>query len=181
LTESQFKEAWAISGILEGEIQKSGSFRAKLTDYAHAFARDEKFDATRSEAALRDVYKGRTGESMNQTREALLEREQSLPPEAQARIEAHTEQVLPLIQEGQTQPFYKAYDAASVALSRELGVTQDFAKEQMTAAFQSRHGRTLYEAGKEAEEAYHKPVREAEIAARKQEQLESRSLSRSRD
>jgi hypothetical protein len=36
LTESQTSEAFAIAGIIDREIQKSGTFRDKLTDYAHA-------------------------------------------------------------------------------------------------------------------------------------------------
>jgi len=59
LTDAQFDEAYAISSVLHREIQKSGSFREKPTDYAHAFARAERFDAMKGEEILRDVFKGR--------------------------------------------------------------------------------------------------------------------------
>lgn len=49
----------------------------------------------------------------------------------------------------------------------------------MKDEYRANHGRDLYEVGKEIEAAYHKPVREAEIAARKAEQLENRTQSRS--
>jgi len=39
LTEPQFDEAMAITGIIEREIQRTGTFKEKLGDYAHAFAR----------------------------------------------------------------------------------------------------------------------------------------------
>lgn len=38
------------------EIQRSGSFIEKLTDYARTFAGREKVDATREEMILRDIY-----------------------------------------------------------------------------------------------------------------------------
>jgi hypothetical protein len=59
LTESQTSEAFAIAGIIDREIQKSGTFRDKLTDYAHAFARGEKFDALKGETIIRDMYQVR--------------------------------------------------------------------------------------------------------------------------
>lgn len=188
LTESQFQEAWAISKIIHEEIKQSGSFREKLTDYSHAFARSEKFDAMRAESTIRDVYGGRYAQSMNQTREALKERMESLEkadPELQAKALQAAETIEGLIKEGPTQPFYKAYDQASSKLADELKITQSGAKELMKEAYKNANGpeSNLYEASKQIEEAYHKPVREAEIAARKQDQLErgdqSRTQSRS--
>lgn len=181
LTDSQFKEAWAISGIIREEIQKSGSFREKLTDYAHAFARGEKFDAMRGETILRDIYQGGHNETMNQTREALMEREKtlSLTDETQAQALQSADRIETLIKEGPTQPFYQAYDHAARELASTLLITQNGAKALMRDAYQNAHQRELYEASKEVEEAYHKPVKEAEIAARKQDQLQSRAQTRS--
>ncbi|WP_415402431.1 hypothetical protein [Tateyamaria sp. SN3-11] len=176
LTEAQFREGWAISGILHNAIHHSGSFREKLTDYAHVYARSDKFDALRGEAILRDLYQGRYGQTMNATREALLNAQDSLSEASQARIVEAANAILPMIQEGATRPFYQAYDAAAVALSQDLGITQNGAKTMIKDAFKAQHGRDLYEAGKEVEEAYHKPVRAAEIAERKQEQLQGPGL-----
>jgi len=47
LTDSQFDAAWNITSIINREIHRTGSFREKLTDFAHVFARNEKFDAMR--------------------------------------------------------------------------------------------------------------------------------------
>jgi len=44
LTVSQFDEAWAVAGIMDREIRKSGMFREKLGLYAQSFASSEKFD-----------------------------------------------------------------------------------------------------------------------------------------
>lgn len=181
LTESQFKEAWAISGIIYSEIQKTGSFKEKLTDYAHAYARGEKFDAMRGETNLRDIYQGRYNQTMNQTRKALMEREKnlSLSEDTQSHALKYAEKVPDLIKEGPTQPFYKAYDQAARELATDLNITQSGAKALMKDSYKNTHERELYEAGKQVEQAYHKPVREAEIAARKQEQLEKKEKTQS--
>lgn len=179
MTEGQLKEAVAIAAIIHGEIHRSGSFIEKLTDYAHAFARNERFDATRGEKILRDIYTAVQGQSMNQTRETLIAKEEQLKETPDPAVLVHAEQVERLIQDGPTQPFYKAYDQAAVSLAEKLGVTQNGAKAMMKDSFAQHHGKDLYEHGKEIEEAYHKPVREAEIAARKAEQLQFRSQSRS--
>lgn len=179
MTEGQLKEALAITNILHAEIHRSGSFIEKLTDYGHAFARNEKFDAMRSEKMLRDVYTAAQGQTMNQTREALIAREEALKETQDPAVMVHANQVERLIQEGPTQPFYKAYDQAAISLAEKLGVTQNGAKLMMKDVYQTAHGRSLYEDGKKLEEAYHKPVREAEIAARKAEQLPTRSQTQS--
>ncbi len=179
LTQNQFKEAWAIAGIVNREIHKTGSFREKLTDYAHAYARAERFDALRGETILRDIYTARYEQSMNRTREALMAREEALPDTARARALTCAETIGELIRQAPTQPFYQAYDRAAVSLAKELTITQSGAKTLMKETYQATHNRDLYEAGKEIEAAYHKPVREAEIAARKAEQLETRAHSRS--
>lgn len=175
LTTSQFQAAWALAGVLHGEIHKSGSFREELTDYAHAFARGERFDALRGETILRDIYKARYGETLNQTREGLMAAEEALPETARARALVQAETIGELIRQAPTQPFYQAYDRAAVSLATELKITQTGAKALMKESYQAAHNRNLYEAGKEIEEAYHKPVREAEIAERKAEKLQTRS------
>jgi hypothetical protein len=120
LTDSQFKEAWALSRVLQGEIQKTGSFREKLTDYAHAYGRSEKFDALRGETILRDIYTARYGQSMNQTREGLLAAAENLPANAKTLALNAAESIGEQIQQAPTQPFYMAYDNAAVALATEL-------------------------------------------------------------
>lgn len=177
LTEAQFQKAWALAALLHAEINQSGTFREALTDFSHAFARGEKFDAVRGEAIVRDIYGGRYGETLNATREALQKAQENLPETAQAKVIAAADSIIPMIKEGPTQPFYKAYDAAAVTLSRELGITQAGAKSLMTEAYQAQHGQELYAAGKAMEKEVHTPVREAEIAARKQEPQRSQTMA----
>ena len=87
LTESQYVIAVGVANVINYHIQKTGSFRDALTDYAHAFARSEKFDAMKGEIIIRDVYKEQYGRTMNAAREALLENAKNLPETA--REQAH--------------------------------------------------------------------------------------------
>ena len=75
LSGSQFGDAMAITEVIQREIWKTGTFKDKLGDYAHAFARSEKFDAMKAETIVRDLFRERTGKTMNQLREELLDRE----------------------------------------------------------------------------------------------------------
>jgi hypothetical protein len=175
LTDSQFDEAWNISGIINREIHKSGSFREKLTDYAHAFARSEKFDAMRGETILRDIYNARHGESMNQTREALMEREAMLRDTGDDQALHHAHMVKTLIQDGPTMPFYRAYDISAVEMARQHGVTESGAKSMMKEAFEKAEGRDLYISGKELEDRHHKPVRDAERAIQRSDRQRQRT------
>lgn len=174
LTTSQFDEAWALSGIVAGEIHKSGSFRDKLSDYAHAFARNERFDTLKGEDIVRDLFKERYGETMNQMREGLMSREADIEDAIVDDALIRARSVTDLIREAPTMPFYRAYDQAAVKMAQDHGITEAGAKEMMKAAFASHEGRELYEAGKEAEELYHKPAR------REAERGESKSFGRTR-
>lgn len=151
LTETQFQQGYAITQILSAEIARTGSFREALTDYAHAFSRSERFDALRGETILRDLYKGRFGESLNETREAYLAREKALPRDAEARALAAAERIGKQIESGPDQPFYKAYDRAAVELADSLRITQSAAKTLMKDSFAAKHQADLYAHGKELE------------------------------
>ena len=81
-----------------------------MTDYAHAFARSEKFDAMKGETIIRDVFTAQYGRTMNATRETLLEREKNLPEDTPELALQSARQTLEAISTGETEPFYKAYD-----------------------------------------------------------------------
>lgn len=66
----------------------------------------------------------------------------------------------------------------AVRLAGELGITQSGAKTLMKETYAAAHDRDLYAHGKEIEERYHKPVRDAEIAARQADHQRCQSRSR---
>ena len=170
LTDAQFEEAWAISAVLHSEINQNGTFREKLTDYAHAFARAEKFDALRGETILRDLYAARYGETLNQTRVGLADRLSALPSHAPDRILAEAEGIKTAIQTAPTQPFYLAYDRAAGTLADSFGITRVDAKTLMKEAYEARHGQDLYTVGKAVEAEHHRPQRDAQSAQRVRDQ-----------
>lgn len=185
LSEHQFRKAYAYAETMESEIQRTGSFIEPLSDHGHLLARGERFDALGGEAMIRDVYKARYGVSMNQRREALLANEQALGPEARQRAFEDACAMEAQIRDGETMPYYRASDQASVGLARDLEITERGALNLMKTVYAERTGRDLYEDGKSWEASYHAPVRDAarQERARASEQradqpLRSRAYSR---
>ena len=166
LTASQFDEGSAIAGIIDRGIHKSGGFRDKLTDFAHAYARSQKFDALRGELIIRDLYTVLYGQTMNQTREALMEREAVLRDTGHDQALQYARSIGPKITEGETMPFYRAYDETAVMMARQHSITEAGAKELMKEAYRQAEGRELYDACKELEERHHTPKREARTATK---------------
>lgn len=178
LTDSQFAESWGLAGIMERSIRANGSFHEKLTDYAHAFARNEKFDTVKGETIIRDIFKARYGQTMNQMREGFIERESQLKDVTRDQALAQARKIETLIAEGETMPFYRAYDQASASLAESLGITQAGAKTMMREAYRTVEGRELYDTGKALEEKHYRPRMEAERAAREASQDRPRPRGR---
>ncbi|MCF6272996.1 MAG: hypothetical protein L3J37_07370 [Rhodobacteraceae bacterium] len=177
LSDSQFDESWALAEIMHRGIRKNGSFREKLTDYSHAFARGEKFDALKAEVIIRDQFKAHYGETMNRMRLTLKERQENLPDTADRDAIEYARMIEPLIRDGDTMPFYRAYDYVGGALAEKLNITETGAKELMKTAFRQSENRELYDFGKAVEKQFHQPVREAAQQAReaKRDQTHSRA------
>lgn len=164
LTESQWDIATNVASIINRQIQKTGSFREALTDYAHAFSRSEKFDAAKGEVIIRDVFSAQYGQTMNALRETLLNNEKNLPENAREQAIKSVRQTLDSIAKGDTEPFFKAYDRESNRLAQALNITESGAKKIMVESYRAIEGRELYEIGKALEEQHHKPkVDEAKV------------------
>ncbi len=164
LTESQWDIAADVASIINRQIQKTGSFREALTDYAHAFSRSEKFDAAKGEVIIRDVFSAQYGLTMNALRESLLNNEKNLPESAREQAIQSARQTLDSIAQGETEPFFKAYDRESNRLAQALNITESCAKKFMVESYRAIEGRELYETGKALEEQYHQPkVNEAKV------------------
>lgn len=176
LTESQCDIAVDVASIINRHIQKTGSFRETLTDYAHAFARSEKFDAVKGEVIIRDVFTAQYGQTMNAAREALLENEKNLPETSREQAVHAARKTLDSIAQGETEPFYKAYDREGSALARALNITESGAKQLMVENYRAIEGRELYETGKELEEQHHKP--KADEARKEREKTRSQGVVR---
>lgn len=175
LTDSQFDEAMAITGIVEREIRKNGAFKDKLGDYAYAFARSEKFDAMKAETIIRDLFRDRTGQTMNQMREALAEREQKLTSEQRQNAYHFAYEIGPMIETGDKMTFNRAFAHQAQVLASELGITDAAAKTLMKDEFKAVEEAELYDWGKELEDQFYRPQIEAERNERSQTPERSQS------
>lgn len=162
LTDAQFDEAIAVTGVIEREIRKSGAFKEKLGDYAYAFSRSEKMDAAKAETVLRDLFKARTGQSMNQMREAFAEREEKLTATQKKPAYDYAIAVGDMIEKGNKISFNRAFAHQGQEMANELGITDAGAKRLMKEAFTDARGGDLYDWGKELEEKFYRPQIEAE-------------------
>ena len=180
LTDAQFEEGWQLAAVLERGIRKSGSFHEKLTDYAFAFARSERFDQMRGETIIRDLFKARYEMTMNQMREDFIAREQDVRGMAQEDALQHAKTIPVMIQDGDTMPFYQAFDRAALNMAGQHNVTELAAKTMMKEAFERAESRDLYDVGKEAEQQFHLPKRDAEQAARRSQRSRATRSGQSR-
>lgn len=163
MTDCQFVKTEMICAIVKREIERSGSFREPLTDYAHAL---ERFKAVQAETMIRDVFKALNGQTMNQMREHILKRDENLPETAQADALAKAWSIEARIKDGDTMPFYRAFDDAAVELAQKYGITELRAKSLMKEVYREVEGRDLYEDGKQLEKDFHLPARDAARAER---------------
>jgi hypothetical protein len=166
LTDAQFDEAMAVTGIIEREIQKNGAFKEKLGDYAYAFARTENFDALKAETILRDLFKARTGQSMNDMRKDFVDREEKLPKQEKTLALDYARAVGTMIKDGDKINFNRAFSHQAQQLAGELKITDAGAKRLMKEEFAAVEDRDLYDWGKELEGQFYKPQIEAEKIAR---------------
>lgn len=178
LTVSQFDESWAVAEIIHRGIEKTGSFREKLTDYSHAYARSEKFDQMKGETIIRDIFKARYGETMNEMRLDLKKREENPTEDARTEAMKQARRIEPMIRKGETKPFYRAYDHAAYTLAQHLAITETGAKELMKDTFREAEGQELYDHGKAVEKEFHQPVREAAQQVRDAKRDQTRSRAR---
>lgn len=177
LTASQLDEAVALAGIMHREIQKSGSFRDKLTDYAHSFARSERFDALRGEEIVRDVFKASYGETMNEMRERLMDKETAFADNATEKESlGYARKIIEQMGSDAELPFYRAYDRSACHMAAQHGITESGAKSFMKDSFAKSEGRELYDVAKEIE-----ATRESRTppAASKSRRRPAKSLRRS--
>ncbi|GAB6843733.1 hypothetical protein HNR00_003413 [Methylorubrum rhodinum] len=166
LTGEQFEDAMAITAVIQREIWKTGTFKDKLADYAHAFARSERFDAMKAETIVRDLFKERFGETMNQLRESLLAREQTITEADRRQAYTNACGIRNAIENGTKVAFARAYAFQADDLAATLGITQVTAKTLMREEFKAAESMELTDWGKDLEARFYRPQIEAETRER---------------
>lgn len=184
LTDAQFDECMAITNIIGREIRKTGKFKDKLGDYAFALARSEKFDAVKAETILRDIFKERTGQSMNQMREKLIKGEEAINDDQRRQAYQHACDIGEMVEKGDKLTFHRALSGQAQILAKEFGITDTAVRRIMAEEFNAAENSKLYDWGKELDEQFYRPQIEAEKSkretGRKKSQQNSSSKSRRR-
>lgn len=182
LTERQFDDVMAITGILERRIEERGNFKDCLNDFSNAIARTERFDAVKADTIIRDLFKLRTGMSLNAMREAFLQKEKEQYDESgalrapvrekayQAALDAGN-----MVETGNKITFHRAVSFEAAQLATELTVTHAAAKKMMEQSFEEMDGRALREYGEELEEKFYRPQIEALKNERSTAKLQARN------
>lgn len=169
LTNHQYGKADLYTDIIKSEIHYSGRFKDPLGDLSYAFARTEKFDVSRAENTLREIFKLKHGQSMNEMRTELMNREDQLQLDETLfkQVVQKTQEIEPMIREGDKITFNRAYTEKAGELAFNLGITNAGARRLMTDAYREQNDGELYDWGKGLEEQYYRPQIEAEAKERK--------------
>ncbi|MCP4184878.1 MAG: hypothetical protein GY761_16425 [Hyphomicrobiales bacterium] len=174
MTVARFEMTDGMARMLEREIQKSGSFYNLRIDLTTALVRNENIEPAQAESMIADIFKARAGVTMKQMRDGLEAQEKKIADTIHDQALEQAYQSLQLIETGPTMPRYRATDITAIVLAQENNITETAAKKFMAETYEKVEGKDFYEAGKEAEDTYHKPVREAEIAARRRNSHEQK-------
>jgi len=182
LTDRQFEDFMAVTGVIERRILETGSFVDTLNDYSNALARTERFDAVKADTIIRDLFKARTGMTMNEMREQLMEREAALfdreaNPAEQERQKAYQAamEAGAMVQTGDKLTFHRALNFEAVNLAQDLDITHVGAKKLIEQSFEETEGRPLKEWGQELDDKYYRPQIEAMKRGNKRERTQSRA------
>lgn len=166
LTNRQFEDFKAVVGIMRRHIQHSGVFTDKLSDFAYAIKRSEKFDVVKAETILRDLFKEEFGKTMNQFREELAKNEEALGADHRAQAYARACNISDMMENGDKLTFHRACADQMQQFADEHGVTHVCAYRLMNEQFLAVEGIELREWGKELDERFYRPQIEAEKAER---------------
>ncbi len=182
LSERQFEDAMAITGVVERRTKETGAFKDCLNDFANAYARTERFDIMKADSTIRDLFRIRTGVTMNQMREALMENEQNLfdrknNPAEDERQKAYmaANETGRMVKEGDKMSFHRAFAHQAAQLATELNITDVGAKKFINEVFEETENQAFREYGKELDEKYFRPQIKAEQKERREEKSYSRS------
>ncbi len=186
LSNSQFDETMAITGIIRRQILKTGKYEEKLSDYAHAFSRSEKCDPIEATKTIHFLFKARHGQSMEQMRETLRNRasqifqwgvvnkhsdditdakeepELQLTKEEKEQVYKAAVQIGQMVKKGKKMPFRLAHEYQVAALSQDFRITEYWAEAIIDEQFKKVNGRNLYDWGRLLDRKYYHPQIQAQ-------------------
>lgn len=184
-TDRQYEDFMAITGIIQRQLEETGSHVEPLKNFSETMARTERIDWTRAENIIRDLFKIRTGMTMNEMRETLLEKQKQIldpnNPDADRLKQTGYQAALAsgqMVKEGTKVNFYRALAHEAAQFATEHGVTHVGAKQFIAECFKETENQELREWGKELDNKYYRPQIDAEKQKQSRPRQQSLSLSR---
>jgi len=156
----------AVTKIIERGIHESGTFVDQLGDYSYAIARSQRFDAAKAEITVRDLFRERTGQTMNQLREQLTKREESLTPAEKSRGLIFAAEIASIVEVGNKLTFNRVLAEQAERYGDELGITHAKARSVMAEAFEAVEDGSFYDWGKELDKRFFQAQVDAEKTER---------------
>ena len=182
LTERQFYEVTAITGIIERSMQETGTFQKQLDSYSTSYAASNGISIAKANTVIRDIYAARKGETLKKSLDGLRKNEEKLfdrknnPAAAelqQAYIAAN--EVGRMVEQGKKITFNRALAYEASQLAPSLGITDLGAKKLMSESFKQVENREFRDWGKELDSKYYHPQIEAEKAERTLQRSQTRT------
>lgn len=180
LTDTQYKDFMDVTKILERNINTEGRFKEKLQDLSYAMARTENMKAERAEMIARDLFKARTGYSLNEMRKQLESNFEQLTPEQVNSAAPHIDKIRERVETGDKITFRRAVSHEAADLGSSLNITDAAARSLIKDSFEAKNEQTFYDWGKQLDEQFYKPQAEAARLANKEFRDQKRSFTRSR-
>jgi hypothetical protein len=166
LTNRLYADFEAVTKIIERGIHESGTFVDQLGDYSYAIARSQRFDAAKAETILRDLFRERTGQTMNQLREQLVQREENLTPTEKSRGLVYGAEIADILERGNKLTFNRVLAEQAERYGDELGITHAKARSIMAEAYEAVEDGSFYDWGKELDKRFFQAQVDAEKAER---------------
>ena len=121
---------------------------------------------------IRDLFKERTGLSMNELRESFQQREENLTQEQRQAAFPYAKEVGTMIENGNKISFSRAFSHQAKDYATKLNITDLGAKRIMSEQFEAVQGEKLYDWGKAKEKEFYRPQIEAEKQTRMSQKQE---------
>lgn len=166
LTDPQFHEGLAIVSIMKHRIQTEDGFKKAFESFVETYSRTNNIEIMRAQTVLREMFKGITGQTMNQMREDLAKNAENLTDGQRQRCYDAACDIADMMEKGDKLTFHRACSHQAQQLATEFNITASAARRTMSEEFKAAEGIELYDWGKELDEQFYRPQIEAEKAER---------------
>ncbi|MBG6166776.1 polyhydroxyalkanoate synthesis regulator phasin [Labrenzia sp. EL_195] len=180
LTDTQYEDFMDVTKIVERNINTEGRFKEKLQDLSYAMARTENMKAERAEVIVRDLFKARTGYSLNEMRKQLETNFEQLTSDQVNSAATHIDKIRVRVETGDKITFRRAVSHEAADLGSSLNITDAAARSLIKDSFETKNEQSFYDWGKQLDEQFYKPQAEAARLENKANRDQKQSFTRRR-